>query len=180
MESNPLYRSGDWVASKLLPRKIQFAFRLRPVRMWLVKSSAPAGVYEWVIARTKYIDALFSRVPLEGYSQVLFIGAGFDSRGIRFQNELKGIKVFELDAVTTQSAKIGQYQKRGITVPPNVIFLSINFEKESIAHRIHQAGFCQGQKTLVVAEGVIQYLKPEAVYSTFETIGREALERVAY
>lgn len=173
LESNPFYKSGDWVAQKLLPRKIQLVFKIATARRLLVKAFAPEGIYEWVIARTKYIDALFIRACSEGFSQVVLFGAGFDSRGIRFQSELKGTKVFELDAPTTQSAKIEQYRKRDIAVSANLVFVPSNFEKESVEDKLHEAGFCRGIKTLVVVEGVIQYLKPEAVYATLQTIGNE-------
>jgi methyltransferase (TIGR00027 family) len=173
LESNPLLRSGDWVAQKLLPRTIQLAFRLPAARRFLVRALAPEGVYEWVIARTKYIDAVFAKLPAESFAQVLLFGAGFDTRGIRFQSELKQAKVFELDAPTTQSAKIGQYRKRGIAVPDNLIFVPINFESDSVTDQLRRFGFANGRRTLVVAEGLIQYLKAEAVHATLKTVSTE-------
>jgi methyltransferase (TIGR00027 family) len=170
LESNPLLRSDDWVALKLLPRTIQFAFRFAAPRRFLVRAFAPEGTYEWVIARTRYIDALFAKLPAEGFSQVVLFGAGFDTRGIRFQSELKQVQVFELDAPTTQSAKIEQYRVRGIAVPANLVFVPVNFETDSVADRLRQTTFRKGRKTLVLAEGVIQYLKPEAVHATLETV----------
>jgi methyltransferase (TIGR00027 family) len=173
LESNPLLRSEDLVAQQLLPRTIQFVFRLQAARRFLVRALAPEGVYEWVIARTKYIDAVFAGFPAEGFTQVLLFGAGFDTRGIRFQSELRQVKVFELDAPTTQSAKIGQYRERGITVPDNLIFVPINFETDSVTDQLRRAGFANGTRTLVVAEGVFQYLKAEAVHATLKTVNTE-------
>jgi methyltransferase (TIGR00027 family) len=173
LESNPLLRSGDWVARKLLPRTIQLAFRFQAARRFLVKAFAPEGTYEWVIARTRYIDALFAGLPKQRFSQVLLFGAGFDTRGIRFRSELQEATMFELDAPTTQSAKIAQYRQRGVALPSNLVFVPINFETDSVAERLGQAGFRRGMKTLVLAEGVTQYLKPEAVFSTLETVSRE-------
>jgi methyltransferase (TIGR00027 family) len=176
LESNPLYKSDDWVAQKLLPKKIQWAFKLAAARSLFVKAFAPEGVYEWVIARTKYIDALFAKACSEGFSQIVFFGAGFDTRGIRFQSELTRMKVFELDAPTTQRAKIDQYQKRDIAVPANLVFVPIDFEKELIEDKLHEAGFCKGARTLVILEGVTQYLRPEAIYSTLRAISNEVGE----
>jgi methyltransferase (TIGR00027 family) len=173
LESDPIYKTQDWVAKELLPKKIQLLFKIAIARRLLIRGFAPQGVYEWVIARTKYIDALFAKATSEGFSQVVLFGAGFDTRGIRFESELKGTKVFELDAPSTQKAKIDQYQKRGIAVPANVIFVPINFEKESVEDKLDEAGFGRGTKTLVVLEGVTQYLVPEAVYSALRTISNE-------
>lgn len=173
LESDLHYRSGDWVAQELLPRKIQWVFKLPPARHLLIKAFAPEGVYEWVIARTKYIDVLFAKACSEGFSQIVFFGAGFDTRGIRFQADLKGLLVFELDAPTTQGAKIEQYRKRGVAVPANLIFVSVNFEKESISERLTRSGFCKGMRTLVVLEGVTQYLEPAAISTMLQTISDE-------
>jgi O-methyltransferase involved in polyketide biosynthesis len=35
---------------------------------------------------------------------------------------------------------------------------------------LKESGFNKGKKTLVILEGVLQYLKPEAVYATLNTI----------
>jgi len=170
LESNPYYKSDDWVAQKLLPRKIQLAFKLAAARRFLVKAFAPEGVYEWAIARTKYIDALLAKASSEGFSQAVLFGAGFDTRGIRFQSGITRMRVLELDAPTTQRAKIEQYQKRGIAVPANLEFVTINFERELVENKLQETGFSKGARTLVVLEGVTQYLRPEAVYSTLRTI----------
>jgi methyltransferase (TIGR00027 family) len=174
MESNSMYKSGDWVAPKLLPRKLQILIRIPLAGRLLSHIMGPQGLYEWVIARTKYIDDIFVHAGIEGFSQILLFGAGFDSRGVRFQSELKDAKIFELDAPTTQTMKIEQYRKRGIDVPSNLTFVPINFEKESVAQKLNEAGFTQGMKTLFVLEGVLQYLKPESACATFETIKDQA------
>jgi len=36
------------------------------------------GIYEYVIARTKYIDAVFRQVLAEQFDQILIFGAGFE------------------------------------------------------------------------------------------------------
>lgn len=169
-EADPLFKGADWVAPKLLPRKLQMFVHIPFARTMLKHLLGPEGVYEWVIARTRYIDNAFMRVGTENFSQVLLFGAGFDSRGVRFQAELKDSIVFELDAPTTQKLKREQFRARGIEVPQNVKFVPINFESESVAEKLREFGFRKSRKTLVVLEGVLQYLKPEAVSDTFTTI----------
>ncbi|MGA2975010.1 MAG: SAM-dependent methyltransferase [Spirochaetia bacterium] len=170
MEKNPLYKSDDWVAAKLLPRKIQLIVRIPPARKMLARVFGPQGVYEWVIARTRYIDEVMRRALAEGFSQVLIFGAGFDSRAIRFQAQLGDCRVFELDAPTTQAMKIGQLQKRGVVLPPNLVFVPVNFEKETAKEKLSSAGFHAGAKTLAILEGVLQYLKPDAAEETLRTV----------
>jgi len=170
MEKDSLLKTDDWVSRQLLPRPVQAFFALAPLRRLIVRRVSPAGMYEWVIARTRYIDAVFSQVQQLGFAQTILLGAGFDSRAVRFRSELGGLQVFELDAPTTQAAKISQYHRRGIEVPKNLNFVGINFERESLAKRLEEAGFLEDARTLVIMEGVTQYLIPEAVYATLETI----------
>jgi len=169
-EKNLLYKSNDWVAAKLLPKKIKIFLPIPLARKILSKILGRGGMYEWVIARTKYIDEAFENIKKEEFSQIIFFGAGFDSRGIRYKNDLEKVNIFELDAPATQEMKIKQFKLRGIEIPSNINFVPINFEKESIFDKLIDAGFKIGEKTLVILEGVLQYLNSESVYSTFDNI----------
>jgi methyltransferase (TIGR00027 family) len=170
LETNEMFKSDDWVAPKLLPKKLQILIKIPVARYFLKNLLGKRGIYEWVIARTKYIDNVFKQINEERFSQVLIFGAGFDSRGVRFQDYLKNVKIFELDVPSTQNMKRDQFKKRGIQIPSNLVLVPINFEKELIADRLKESGFTEGKKTLVVLEGVLQYLAPKAAYATFDTI----------
>lgn len=169
-ESNPFLKSGDWIAPMLLSKQVQALLKIPHADKLLRYLLGPRGVYEWVIARTKYIDTLFEKAGLETFSQVIILGAGFDSRAVRFHKELARAKVFELDSGTTQLMKTIQYVKRGIIVPDNVSFIPINFEMESVTAKLERAGFVKGVKTLLLLEGAVQYLKPELVRQTMASI----------
>jgi len=169
-ERDPLLKGLDWVAPRLLPAKMRPFVKFGPTRRLLRGIMGPQGVYGWVIARTRYIDKALSLACREGFTQVLLFGAGFDSRGVRFSSELKGMRLFELDAPTTQAVKIEQFRRRGVSMPQNVILIGINFEKESVEKKLEEFGFIVGSKTLVILEGVLQYLNSQAVEAAFATI----------
>ncbi|MBA3074838.1 MAG: SAM-dependent methyltransferase [Anaerolineae bacterium] len=169
-ESNPFLKSGDWVAPMLLPREVQTLLKIPHAEKLLRVLLGPKGVYEWVIARTKYIDTLFENAAADTFSQVIILGAGFDSRAVRFHKELAGARVFELDSGTTQLMKTIQYVKRGIIVPDNVTFIPINFEMESVTTKLEKAGFVRETKTLLLIEGAVQYLKPQLMLQTMASI----------
>jgi methyltransferase (TIGR00027 family) len=169
-ESNPFLKSGDWIAPLLLPKQIQNLLKIPYADKLLRYMLGPKGVYEWVIARTKYIDTLFEKAASDTFSQVIILGAGLDSRAVRFHKELAGARVFELDSGTTQLMKTMQYVKKGIIVPDNVTFIPINFEMESVTAKLEKAGFIMGAKTLVLLEGGVQYLNPELVRQTMASI----------
>jgi methyltransferase (TIGR00027 family) len=127
-------------------------------------------MYEYVIARTRYFDAVFMEALEHGFDQIVIFGAGFDSRAIRFSKLNKGTKVFELDAPITQQEKLRAYQVKKLVIPDNLVFVPINFNKESLPDKMAQAGFVAGRKSLFLLEAVTMYLPQEAVESTFHFI----------
>jgi len=127
-------------------------------------------MYEYIIARTKYIDAVFVQALKQGFDQVAIFGAGLDSRALRFQDINQSTKIFELDAPITQQQKLKAYRAKKLNIPNNVIFVPIDFNKDNLAEKIEQAGLISGIKTLFIMEGVTMYLTAEAVDSTFSFI----------
>lgn len=63
------------------------------------------GGYEYITARTKHFDHLFKVALEENIPQIIFLGAGYDTRAIRFKKFIQHTKIFELDAPTTQQHK---------------------------------------------------------------------------
>ena len=169
-ETNRYYKSDDHIAPLLLPSGLKPLLHVSLARRLFTKVAAPKGIYEYVIARTKYIDAVFKQALADQFDQVLIFGAGFDTRAIRFQNEMGSTRVFELDVPVTQQAKIGQCQKRRVAVPPNLKFIAIDFDKESLPVKLDEAGFCKQRRSLFILEGLVMYLQPESVHETFQTI----------
>ena len=174
-EKRPQYKSNDYIAPKLLPKLFIPVIKIGVLRK-LFTNKFPSGMYEYVIARTKFIDSVFKRAVLNGFDQILIFGAGFDSRGIRFGDINKKTRIFELDAPVTQEAKINQFKKRGIAIDPNIVFISINFNKESLEDKLIESGFKAGKKSLFILEGLTMYLDPEAIDSTFHIIDQFAGE----
>ena len=171
--SSPL-RSDDHLAVALLPSVFAVLVRSPLFRQFYRRVFAPAGVYEYVIARTKYIDAVFGHAMAEHFDQVLLFGAGFDTRALRFRAEAARTRVFELDAPYTQQAKIGQYQKRKLHVPSNVVFIAIDFDKDSLPQKLDTSGFQKGSRNLFILEGLLMYLQPGSVRATLQTVGEYA------
>lgn len=170
IETNHYYKSDDYIAPLLLPIGLKIFIHISLARRLFTKVAAPNGIYEYVIARTKYIDAAFKRALVEQFEQVLIFGAGFDTRTLRFQDAMGNTRVFELDVPVTQQAKISQYQKRHLPIPPSLTFIAIDFDKESLPMKLNEAGFCKHRQCLFVLEGLMMYLQPESVEATFSTI----------
>ena len=170
LESDSHYRSDDYIALLLVPAFLKFLLHIPLIRRFYSQVMAPKGIYEYTIARTRYIDAIFKEILAEGFDQILIFGAGFDTRALRFQTEAGDTRIFELDVSITQQAKLDQYASRGLSIPANVEFISINFDKESLSEKLEDAGFSRGGRSLFVLEGLLMYLQPESVDETFKVI----------
>lgn len=169
-EKDPYYKSEDFIASMIIPSYLKAMVKYDISRSALKKVLFKVpGIYEYVVSRTKFIDEIFS--SLDGkIEQVLIFGAGFDSRIIRFKNELKKVKMFELDAPATQQAKLNRFTKRNIQFPPNLTFIPIDFTTELLAERLNEAGFQKNCRCLFILEGLTYYLNKEAIESTLNLI----------
>ena len=131
-EKDSNYKSDDYIAPIMVHPFLNLMAKNGFSRKLLKKCFFKApGTYEYLIARTKFIDDMFKNID-ENVEQVVIFGAGFDSRAIRFQNELAKATVFELDAPVTQQAKIDRIRKENIQFPENLKFISIDFNKESL------------------------------------------------
>jgi methyltransferase (TIGR00027 family) len=170
LESSCHYRSDDRIALRLVPTYMRLLLRIPLLRKLLVQVIAPKGIYQYTVARTKYIDAVYQGILDQGFDQVLIFGAGFDTRALRFQDRSGDTRIFELDVPITQQAKLGQYAKRGLEIPPNVSFIAIDFDRESLPEKLDEAGFRRGAKSLFLLEGLLMYLQPESVEGTFQVI----------
>lgn len=173
-EKNIQYKCDDYIAPKLIPKFILPVIKIGILRRLFMDRFYPKGMYEYVIARTKFIDDVFRNSMTNGIEQILIFGAGFDSRGIRFKDLNIKTKIFELDAPVTQEAKINQLKKRGVKINSNIIYVPINFNRESIEERLLESGFDTNKKTLFILEGLTMYLNPDTIDNTFKVINRIA------
>ncbi|HJL61939.1 MAG TPA: SAM-dependent methyltransferase [Pseudomonadales bacterium] len=166
--------SSDSLAANFLPAHIRFFIRFESIRQRFIKKNVEMtpGAFEYVLARTTFFDHLFEDSTKNAVSQIVLLGAGYDSRSYRFPEVVRTSKIFELDITTTQERKIKCIKKSGIDVPSNVTMLPINFNKDDIVTVLKDGGFDPEEKTLFLWEGVTMYLDPEAVATTFASLAR--------
>jgi methyltransferase (TIGR00027 family) len=172
-EKSLYYNSNDYIAPLLLPRFLHPLIKFKRIRSFLLKKLGPKGIYEYVIARTKVIDEIFSNAILNDFDQILLFGAGFDSRGIRLIGTNEKTTIFELDVATTISDKLKQYKKRKID-SGKVLYVEIDFNIERIEDKLKTAGFQYNKKTLYILEGITMYLNESAVNQDFKFITESA------
>jgi len=123
------------------------------------------GARTSVIARTRLIDDLIPPALEKNIEQLVILGAGFDSRAYRMPR-LAAIEIFEVDHPDTQAAKRRTLSRVLPSPPPNVRFVAVDFKRDSLADAMPVAGYRASTSTLLVWEGVTNYLTAEAVEAT--------------
>jgi methyltransferase (TIGR00027 family) len=118
-----------------------------------------------VVARTRLIDEKVA-AELPKVQQAVILGAGFDSRAYRLP-AMRRVMVFEVDHPATQAAKRHVVQRGVGTAAGQVRFVPVVFGTDDPAAKLADAGLEPGAATLVLWEGVTNYLAPEAVDATF-------------
>jgi methyltransferase (TIGR00027 family) len=181
-EKDPRFRGPDTLAETLFPPLARFVLNFPPLRKLLMRRMFPPGIYEYVLARTKVMDSAFLDALETGFKQIVLLGAGFDTRALRFANCNRGTKVIELDVAVTQQPKIEILRRKNIRLPQELVFASIDFDKEDMFYVLANAGYQPGEKSLFLWEGVTMYLSAQAVDDTLSVIHNYAApgSRVAF
>lgn len=113
--------------------------------------------------RTRAIDDVCREALAAGLTQVVLLGAGFDTRGMRLPElSARGASVFEVDFAELLETKRTLLDAAGVTVPSHVASVPCDLASPDldaallaplVAH-----GFRPGAGALFVWEGVIAYL----------------------
>lgn len=137
----------------------------------LFNHSIPPGVYEYILGRTNFLDNIFKHFPPD-FKQVFILGAGFDSRACRFQQQLSQCQVYEVDHPDMQQQKLALFKKTGIDFPANVGFIAVDFSRQSFSDLLAQHSAPPGEKCFFVLEGLTYYLEPARVADIFAAISQ--------
>ena len=163
-------RNPDWMAEKLLGPEELALLGDHPLVAALAKPYAEAvqnpemlGGARILIARTRFIDDRFTAALDAGSTQVLILGAGFDSRAYRFADRLRSARVFEVDQPDTQQAKMRRVTNAVGELPRHVTYLPVDFRHDDFGDALARAGYQSDRKTFAIWEGVTMYLPGDAV-----------------
>jgi methyltransferase (TIGR00027 family) len=175
-EKDERFRGPDYLAEIFMPPIPHILLNIPFLRQWCMRTMFPTGIHEYVLARTKLLDEVFVDALERGFSQVVLLGAGMDTRALRFEDRNESTMIFELDIEATQRYKRELYERKKTALPDTLVFVSIDFNKERLADVLAQAGYQERQKTLFLWEGVTMYLEAEAVDGTLAFIRSSAAE----
>ena len=125
----------------------------------------------FAIVREQFVEDIVVAEAKRGLAQVVVLGAGFDTRAYRI-GALKGIPVFEVDHAVTQAQKRAALQ--AVAIPPNVQFVSVDFETDDLGTQLRSAGYREDVRTLFVWQGVSMYLTQSGIDRTLAFIAQHS------
>jgi len=164
----------DAVAMTLLPARHRALVRLLRVpllgrALLAMRERRIPGIMGNLLCRTRAIDDRLRTALARGCEQVLILGAGFDSRAFRIVDK-EAVAVFEVDHPATQDWKRERSRTDASTLRSRVNLVPVNFETDDLGEALAAAGFRTDVETLVLWEGVTQYLEEAAVDATLRWI----------
>ncbi len=170
---DPKLRNKDNLAGKLcgqvlLPRKYASA------REMIDGNPEAYAGYFYVNARTRHIDARLVQAAAAGVSQVVVLGAGFDSRAYRFHRAYPKLAFFEVDLPATSGAKQAAVKRLFGALPAYVHYAPIDFNTQTLEGVLGAAGYDPAKKTFFILEGVAMYVAEPGNVATFGFMHKHA------
>jgi methyltransferase (TIGR00027 family) len=127
------------------------------------------GMRSSVVARTRLIDDWLTDAVRDETDQVVMLGAGLDTRAWRLQALARTI-VYEVDHPSTSAAKQQRLASWHADLR-RVRFVQVDFDRQSLAERLADSGFDPTRRTIVVWDGVTNYLQADAVDAVMRWVG---------
>lgn len=169
----------DRLAARLLPWSPSLAMLVKlPVARHLMPTALNwimPGAVGFELTRTTYMDRVLAEEVRAGATQVVVLGAGFDSRAYRMAGELAGTQVFEVDHPTMSARKRARVRAaltRGL--PDNITYIGVDLEHDDLAESLARNGYDPAVRSVVIWSGVSIYLEPETVDATLRWMAAQA------
>ena len=145
----------------------------RALWRWVERLTLP-GIMAHYWHRKRWIEHRCRDAIAEGFERVLFLGAGFDTLGLRLSEEMRQIDVIEIDHPATQDAK--RRALAGNTAAPsgNLRFIALDLGIDQLPATL----FNDRKATIVIVEGMLMYLLPADVARLFDTLSNLPGERI--
>lgn len=123
-----------------------------------------------IAARKRAVEDHVRKGIAEGFTQVVIVGAGYDTLAPRLFKAFPKVTFIELDRVPTQRVK--QRAVLGKLLPaPNLAAASLNLHKETLQDALARCPLYKSSAdTLFVAEGLVMYLPLERVNELFAAV----------
>jgi methyltransferase (TIGR00027 family) len=118
----------------------------------------------FIAARHRVADEKLMLAIGRGVRQVVILGAGLDTTALRADTD--DVRYFEVDHPATQAWKRRQLADEGLELPEALTFAPVDFERETLADGLAEAGFAAERPAIFIWLGVVPYLTDGAIAAT--------------
>ena len=163
-EPEPAHRSGDEVASVLLPASLR-ALSAPALRMFALRwlDQIAPGLYGYLVASTRHVDRLLAEALVPEVRQLVILGAGFDTRAQRFE-ALTRCDVYEVDDRAILRAKQQRLRRRRLA-GPHLRFVECDLVRDPVGERLSSAGYDVKLLTIFLCLGVTPFMRESSIRS---------------
>jgi methyltransferase (TIGR00027 family) len=139
----------------------------RPIANLIERITIPGILLHYAL-RKKCIAGLLRSALINGATQVVILGAGFDPLSFALRQEFAGAQFWEIDHPATQRHKVRSFSEIGAD---RLHFIAMNlnaatFDDEALVKN----GFDPTQRAIWIAEGLLMYLPTDVVSSLMRTM----------
>jgi methyltransferase (TIGR00027 family) len=128
------------------------------------------GLRASIVMRSRYAEDRLAAAVARGVRQYVVLGAGLDTFAYRNPHARLGLRVFEVDHPASQRFKRERLATARIALPPEMVFVPIDFESQTLSRVLIAAGFEFDQPAFFSMLGVVIYLTDDAVMQTMGVI----------
>jgi methyltransferase (TIGR00027 family) len=138
----------------------------RPIAKWIERVTIPGILLHYAL-RKKCIARLVRSALINGATQVVIVGAGFDPLSFELHQEFPGAQFWEIDHPATQRHKRRAVAKIG---PDRLHFVAMDLSTTTFdSEALIKSSFDPTQRAIWIAEGLLMYLTPDVVSSLMKT-----------
>jgi methyltransferase (TIGR00027 family) len=139
----------------------------RPVAKSIERLTIPGILLHYVL-RKKCIAGLVRSALINGVTQVVIIGAGFDPLSFELHQEFPSVQFWEIDHPATQRHKLSTLSKIGAE---RLHFVAMDLSATTFdSETLIKNSFDPTQSTIWIAEGLLMYLTLDVVSSLMKTL----------
>jgi methyltransferase (TIGR00027 family) len=180
LHEQPELENPDRLVGEFLPQLRRSRCRRLSQRRMAILRTDP--LYYYLLARTKYYDAVFLNAITAQVQYIINVGCGTDTRAYRFENALtrNGVRVVECDIL--KAIQIKQSTAKRVGDCGHVTYVSIDLNDDTWPDFEDWLAKNHSAKAMVLMEGVSPYIHVET-FSRFLRLLAETLprgSRVAY
>jgi len=168
---------NDPISKKILSPSYKFKLTLIHVPLIFncymrYKEKYTRGKMAIRFCRFRYIDDLLKNcIAKKEIETVVNFGSGMDPRPY-YISGAENVRFFELDHPDVIKKKKAKIKKLLGKLPSHVIYVPIDFEKQTVDIELEKAGYNLNSKTLFIWEGVTYYLSREAINTTLKYVSK--------